>query len=65
MVSVAFNSQIFFKQQLLVMLFVAGLGAIPGVESSGSKFITAQLTIFLDLDVRAHVSIRVYVCLPM
>ena len=57
--------QIFFQQQLLVVLFVAGLGAVPGVESSRGKFIAAELTILLDFDVRAHVSVRVYMCLPV
>ena len=41
------------------MLFVAGLGTVPGVESSGGKFLSAELTDFLNFDVRAHVSIRV------
>jgi hypothetical protein len=41
------------------MLFVAGLGTVPGVESPGGKFIVAELTILLDFDVRAHISIRV------
>ena len=51
--------QILFQQQLLVMLFVAGLGAVPGVQSSRGKFVAAELTILLDFDVRAHVSVRV------
>ena len=47
------------------MLFVTGLGAIPGVECSRGKFIAAELTVLLDFDVRAHVSVRVYMCLPV
>jgi len=47
------------------MLFVAGLGAIPRLESFGDKSLTAELTILLNSNVRAHVSVRVYMCLPV
>ena len=47
------------------MFFVAGLGAVSGVKGSSGKFISAELTILLNFNMRAHVSIRVYVCLPV
>jgi len=33
------------------MLFVAGLGTVPGVQSPRGKFVPAELAILLDIDV--------------